>query len=189
MTDQPDELSIGQVAERTGLSVHALRFYERESIFLSPIRRAVGGRRVYTEDDVDWLMLCTILRGAAMPLEDIRRYTELVRAGDGNEPERLALLRQHEERVREQQEKLDRCLDLIRFKIGVYEDILAGDTAPAEDKASLPATIIPKPRGISGPGCGSHCHRAGVAWRASSSTCLVVQCTTRQASRGQMGRR
>jgi len=30
---------------------------------------------------------------------------------------------------REQQQKLDRCLDLIRFKIGVYEDILADDTA------------------------------------------------------------
>jgi DNA-binding transcriptional MerR regulator len=143
MTDQPGELSIGQAAERTGLSVHALRFYEREGIFLSPIPRAAGGRRVYTEDDVDWLTLCTILRGAAMPLEDIRRYTELVRAGDGNEPERLALLRQHEERVREQQQKLDRCLDLIRFKIGVYEDILAGDTAPAEDRASLSATTIP----------------------------------------------
>jgi DNA-binding transcriptional MerR regulator len=133
MTDQPGELTIGQVAERTGLSVHALRCYEREGVFLSPIRRAAGGRRVYTEDDVDWLTLCTILRGAGMPLEDIRRYTELVRAGDGNEPERLALLRQHEERIREQQQKLDRCLDLIRFKIGVYEDILADDTAPAED--------------------------------------------------------
>jgi hypothetical protein len=48
-----------------------------------------------------------------------------------------------EERVREQQQKLDRCLDLIRFKVGVYEDILAGDTAPAEDKASLPTIIIP----------------------------------------------
>lgn len=127
MTDQPGGLSIGQAAERTGLSVHALRFYEREGIFLSPIRRAAGGRRVYTDDDVDWLTLCTILRGAGMPLEDIRRYSELVRAGDGNEPERLALLRRHERRVREQQQQLDRCQDLIRFKIGIYEDILTSD--------------------------------------------------------------
>ena len=43
MTDQPEDLSIGQVAELTGLSVHALRFYEREGILLSPIRRAAGG--------------------------------------------------------------------------------------------------------------------------------------------------
>ncbi|MGW5065884.1 MerR family DNA-binding transcriptional regulator [Streptomyces cyaneofuscatus] len=32
-------LSIGQVAERTGLSVHALRFYENEDLFLTPVRR------------------------------------------------------------------------------------------------------------------------------------------------------
>jgi DNA-binding transcriptional MerR regulator len=125
MTQTPAGLSIGQVAERTGLSVHTLRFYEREGIFLSPPRRAPGGRRVYTEDDLDWLTLCTILRSADMPLQDIQRYTGLVRAGDGNELERLELLRGHEERVRARQEQLDRCLDLIRYKVGVYEDILA----------------------------------------------------------------
>jgi DNA-binding transcriptional MerR regulator len=134
MTDQPGSretsgLSIGQVAERTGLSVHALRFYEREGLFLDPVRRAAGGRRVYTEDDVDWLGLCTILRSAGMPLGDIRRYTELVRAGEGNETERLALLSRHQERVREQRQQLDRCMDLITFKIGIYEDILADDSA------------------------------------------------------------
>jgi DNA-binding transcriptional MerR regulator len=126
MTQIPAGLSIGQVAARTGLSVHTLRFYEKEGIFLSPPHRAPGGWRLYTEDDVDWLTLCTILRSADMPLPDIRRYTGLVRAGDGNELERLELLRQHEERVRARQEQLDRCLDLIRYKVGVYEDILAG---------------------------------------------------------------
>lgn len=129
MTHVPAGLSIGQVAERTGLSAHALRFYEREGVFLSPPRRASGGRRLYTDEDVEWLTLCMILRGAGMPLEEIRRYTDLVRAGDGNEPERLELLRRHERRVREQQEQLSRCLDLITFKIGVYEDILAEDAA------------------------------------------------------------
>ena len=133
MVDQPEQLTIGQVAARTGLSVHTLRFYEREEILVQPVRRAAGGRRVYTEDDVDWLTLCTILRGADMPLDDIRRYTGLVRAGDGNEPGRLELLRRHEDRVRARRELLDRCLDLITFKIGVYEDILAtAEPSPQE---------------------------------------------------------
>lgn len=123
----PVELSIGQVADRTGLSIHTLRYYEREGILVQPVRRDAGGRRVYTEDDVDWLALCTVLRGAGMPLPDIRRYTELVQAGDGNELERLDLLRRHEQRINEQRRQLDRCFDLIRFKIGVYEDII--DTA------------------------------------------------------------
>jgi DNA-binding transcriptional MerR regulator len=124
MDDQPAQLSIGQVADRTGLSIHTLRFYEREGVLVQPVRRAAGGRRVYTEHDIDWLTLCTILRGAGMPLPDIRRYAELVQAGDGNEPERLDLLRRHEQRILDQRQQLDRCLDLIKFKIGVYEDIL-----------------------------------------------------------------
>lgn len=123
-----DDLGIGQVAERTGLSVHAIRFYEKEGLLATPLRRDRGGRRVFTEDDVDWLTLCTILRGAGMPLEEVRQYTRLVRAGDGTEAERLDLLRRHEQRLDEQQAQLDRCRDLIRFKVGVYEDILAGVT-------------------------------------------------------------
>lgn len=119
-------MSIGQVAERTGLSVHALRFYEREDVLLSnPVRRGAGGRRLYSEDDVDWLNLCIILRASGMPLTAIRRYTELVRAGEGNEPERLGLLREHETRVGEQLTELNRSLDLIRYKIAVYEDLVA----------------------------------------------------------------
>src|SRR5215475_3617244 len=42
MADQLEQLSIGQVSTRTGLSVHTLRFYEREGILAQPVRRAVG---------------------------------------------------------------------------------------------------------------------------------------------------
>ncbi|MEO3874161.1 MerR family DNA-binding transcriptional regulator [Nonomuraea sp. B12E4] len=52
-------LSIGQVAERTGLSVHALRFYEREGILVAPVRRGPGGRRLYSDRDVEWLSAST----------------------------------------------------------------------------------------------------------------------------------
>jgi DNA-binding transcriptional MerR regulator len=129
MTVTEAGLSIGQVAERTGLSIHTLRFYEREGILAEPIRRGPGGRRVYREDDVDWLAVCIILRGSGMPLPVLRRYTELVREGPGNEKERLALLRQHQDDVTAQIAELTRCLDLIRFKVGVYQDILAQEPA------------------------------------------------------------
>ncbi len=118
-------LSIGQVAERTGLTAHTLRFYEREGIIVNPVRRGPGGRRIYSEDDVEWLNLLTILRATGMPVTAIRRYTDLVRAGDGNEHERLALLRGHQEHVTAQLAQLTERLDLIRFKVGVYEDIIA----------------------------------------------------------------
>lgn len=130
MSDIERRLSIGDVAERTGLSVHALRFYEREGLLADPIGRDAAGRRVYREDDVGWLTVCVVLRGSGMPLPQIRRYTELVRAGEGNEPQRLDLLREHRQRVLGQLEQLTKCLDLINYKVAVYEDILdAADTA------------------------------------------------------------
>ncbi|HZC27696.1 MAG TPA: MerR family transcriptional regulator [Actinopolymorphaceae bacterium] len=143
MSESNGNLSIGQVSERTGLSVHTLRFYEREGILANPVRRAPGGQRVYTEDDVEWLTLCIILRASGMPLPAIRRYTELVQQGAGNEGERLALLREHQQQVTVQLDQLHRCLDLITFKVGVYEDILSGaatrcEAAPAGDEHEQP---------------------------------------------------
>jgi DNA-binding transcriptional MerR regulator len=126
--DQP-RLSIGQVAQRTGLSVHALRFYEREGLLASSVRRGADGRRVYGEEDLEWLDLCIKLRSSGMPVAAIRRYTELVREGEGNERERLALLRAHEERITAQISVLSGCLELISFKVGRYEESLAAGAA------------------------------------------------------------
>jgi DNA-binding transcriptional MerR regulator len=129
-------LSIGQVADRTGLSVHALRFYEREGILAFPIGRALGGRRVYSEQDIEWLTVCTTLRASGMPLPVIRQYADLVRQGAGNEEERLALLRQHQQQVISQIQALTDCLGVISSKVRVYEDHLAQGTECLDATAS-----------------------------------------------------
>jgi DNA-binding transcriptional MerR regulator len=120
-------LSIGEVAQHTGLSVHALRFYEREGLLASPVERTADGRRAYRERDVEWLDLCIKLRSSGMPLAAIRRYAELVREGPGNEKERLDILRQHQQRVTSQIAALTTCLQMINFKVNLYQDSLTAD--------------------------------------------------------------
>ncbi|MEV4618518.1 MerR family transcriptional regulator [Asanoa sp. NPDC049573] len=117
--------TISEVATRTGLSVHALRFYEREGLFAAEINRNASGRRVYSDDDVEWVSLCARLRESDMPLEAIRRYAELIREGPGNESTRLALLREHEERIADQIAALSSALSMISYKVRVYEKHLA----------------------------------------------------------------
>lgn len=124
-----DGLSIGQVSERTGLSVHALRFYEREGILADPVRRESNGRRIYSEDDVDWLEMCVRFRSSGMPLDTIRRYTDLVRQGPGNEQDRLALLQSHQEHIRTQLQELTECLNVITHKVEIYTEHLDRGTA------------------------------------------------------------
>ncbi len=146
MAEVTTSLSIGQVAERTGLSVHALRFYEHEGLFVNPVQRGSGGRRIYSQDDVDWLTVCIILRASGMPLPALRRYADLVRKGAGNEEERLTVLREHQAHVTTQIGRLTECLDLITFKVGVYEDLLdQGGAADHQCHASSPSTDEEQP--------------------------------------------
>jgi DNA-binding transcriptional MerR regulator len=122
-------LSIGQVAERTGLSVHTLRMYEREGLFTTEVRRTATGRRVYGQADLDWLEVCTKFRASGMPLQVIRRFADLVRNGPGNEAERLELLRAHQCRVERQLAQLHDCLDLIAGKVATYQQHVNAGTA------------------------------------------------------------
>jgi DNA-binding transcriptional MerR regulator len=140
MSDDGRGLSIGKVAEATGLSVHALRFFEREGLFLREIPRSAGGQRLYGRADVEWLVLCDRFRASGMPIAVIRRFAELVRSGPGNEAERLALLREHEESVRARIAELTACLDIIRGKVVTYERHLRDGTA-----AGLWAPGVPDP--------------------------------------------
>ena len=129
MSDEDEMLTVGQVAERTGLSTHTLRFYEREGLMASPVRRRDNGHRVYGTIDVQWLAICTALRASGMPLAQIRRFAELIRRGPGNEPERLALLRQHEQQVTMRIAELQDHLSVIATKVRTYEEHVAAGTA------------------------------------------------------------
>ncbi|EPD97332.1 MULTISPECIES: MerR family transcriptional regulator [Streptomyces] len=130
-------LSIGEVAERTGLSVHALRFYEREGMLVGPVQRTSGGRRRYTPFDVEWLLICVRLRESGMPLADLKHFAELVRRGPGNEAERLHLLDTHRQRVDAQIQALEECRSIITWKVAVYTEHLARGAA---DKLWDPTT-------------------------------------------------
>src|SRR5690606_36547637 len=90
--DGADRYTISEVAALTGLSAHTLRWYER--IGLMPhVDRSHTGQRRYTNRDLDWLALVGKLRLTGMPVADMVRYAELVRAGDHTYRERYELLK------------------------------------------------------------------------------------------------
>lgn len=124
----PEVLSIGELSAETGLSAHTLRFYEQENLFVNPVSRDGAGRRVFRRSDVQWLHLVTRLRDSGMALSDIAHYALLVRQGEGNEQERLDLLREHQERVQAQMDRLIASMTAISLKVELYENALAGGT-------------------------------------------------------------
>ena len=117
-------LTIQEVAEKTALSPHTLRYYERIGLLNAP-DRAESGHRRYGEGDLEWLEFVKRLRATGMPIRDVRRYAALVREGDGNEAERLDLLLAHRELVERQLAEVTSHLRAIDHKIALYEHQVA----------------------------------------------------------------
>src|SRR5438445_2459620 len=109
MAIQEQSFTIAEVAEKTGVSAHTLRYYE--GIGLLDVGRQASGHRRYTEHDVDRVVFITRLRATAMPIREIQRYFALVGAGPATEDERLALLEAHRVDVRARLGELEGALD------------------------------------------------------------------------------
>jgi len=124
----PGGLTIAEAAQRTGVSVHTLRYYERAGLVITHVDRTASGRRRYRHEDLVWINVCTRLRATGMPIKAILRYAELVSAGPGNEKERLALMEAHRDDVLAKLDELQENLQLIDHKIDVYRGrVAAGD--------------------------------------------------------------
>lgn len=111
--------SIGKVAEETGLSIHTLRYYEKEGI-LPPIKRNEFGTRVFDEDDMEWLEFACCLRNTGMTIEEMKTFAQLTLQGENTIPSRVDLLNRQKERVMNQVSQLTTYLSMIEHKLEKY---------------------------------------------------------------------
>ncbi|GCE45330.1 MerR family transcriptional regulator [Thermosporothrix hazakensis] len=107
------------VAERTGISAHTLRYYERIGL-LDSVERASNGHRRYTERDLEWLTFLMCLRSTGMPIRQMKQYMDLKKKGAGTEQERLDLLLLHRKHVLDHMHELENNLHKIEKKIRLY---------------------------------------------------------------------
>jgi DNA-binding transcriptional MerR regulator len=64
-------IQIGAVAERVGLSLRTVRYYE-EAGLLTPVGRTAGGYRLYDRDTIDRLQLIKRMKPLGFTLEEMR---------------------------------------------------------------------------------------------------------------------
>ena len=110
---------IGQLAARTGRSVHTIRWYEAQGL-IPGVARDGGRRRVYGELHISWLELMDRLRRTGMSIAEMRRYTSLVRQGKSTLAARQAMLQAHRERVLRTIADWQQALALLDSKIDFY---------------------------------------------------------------------
>ena len=112
-------MKIGDLARRSGLSVHTIRYYERIGL-LPRADRDASGHRDYDGSILIWIGFLDRLRTTGMPIREMRRYAALRAVGAGTGPERRALLEEHRERVRRHVAELTACLVVLDTKIDGY---------------------------------------------------------------------
>src|SRR3954454_210615 len=114
----PRRSGIAETAERTGVSAHTLRYYER--IGLLRVGRDAAGQRRYAAEDFARVVFISRLRTTGMPMRDLCRYVELVNAGPDTEPARLKMMLAQRAKVLAQLAELTAALGTLDYKITVY---------------------------------------------------------------------
>jgi MerR family redox-sensitive transcriptional activator SoxR len=69
MVDPQAELSVGELSARSGVSVSALHFYERQGLIVS--RRTSGNQRRYRRDTLRRVALIRIAQRVGIPLAEV----------------------------------------------------------------------------------------------------------------------
>lgn len=111
-------LTPATAADRTGVSIDTLRYYEREGL-IGPIRRSAGGRREYTEDDVFWIGLVTCFRDAGLGIADLREFVAILRS-DHSPRDRVVFLRERRAALEQRVAALHRAMGVLDEKIAYY---------------------------------------------------------------------
>jgi len=119
MTRNGTSMQIGEVAERSGLSLRTLRHYDQIGL-LTPSMRSDGGFRLYTEEDLERLMVIRRMKPLGYSLEDMHRVMDMLRGGDELDPAKWQdLLREATERRAALAQKVamaDEFVELLRSR-------------------------------------------------------------------------
>ena len=118
----PTQITIAEAAERSGLSAHTLRYYERIGL-IHPVGRGQNGHRRYGRGDIEWLEFLIKLRTTDMPIRQMVEYAELVREGPQTASRMRAMLEAHREALRERIADLEETAAVIDRKIETYTEM------------------------------------------------------------------
>jgi DNA-binding transcriptional MerR regulator len=104
------EYSISEFAQKIGISVHTLRYYEKEGL-IEP-KRNEQNYRIYQEADLDWAEFVIKLKDTGISLKKIKEYTHLRNQGAKTITARKQLLLEHRETIVTEFNKVKNHLEL-----------------------------------------------------------------------------
>lgn len=113
-------MTIKQAAEKAGISIDNLRYYERIGL-IPAVPRSTSGIRDYDEMTLSWIDFVMRFKRGGMALEAIREYVQLALKGEGTKPARKEILLEAKENLKAKMAEIQESLDVINYKLDTYD--------------------------------------------------------------------
>ena len=129
--------TISEAADRTGMSAYTLRYYEKIGLLPSP-DRLNGGRRRYSDGDLEFISFLKSLKDTGMSLDDIQEFVkdgciwERIRTDDSFQlspslTKRIDILAKHVKRMESKRQELEDIISMAKEKLSIYHDLLMNE--------------------------------------------------------------
>lgn len=115
-------MTIKEAAERTGLSIDNLRYYERIGL-IPPIPRNKSGIRDYNERAIHWVEFVLKFKQAGASLEAILDYIKLAQSENDSKEARREILFDIKNDLKTRISLLQECLEMAEYKIENYDNL------------------------------------------------------------------
>ena len=113
---------ISEVSKKYGMTVDALRYYERVGL-IPPVPRKPNGIRDYDDYSCGWVEFIHCMRNSGVPVEILVEYVQLYQQGSNTKEVRKELLREELNGLDHRIAKLQATRERLACKIDNYDDL------------------------------------------------------------------
>lgn len=133
--------TLQEVVQRSGLSEHTLRYYEKIGLLNRVRRDNSSGHRRYTAEDVQNIETLACLRTTGMSIEDMRTYFALLKDGMAAADQQLALFESQRKALEQELAQKQEHLRYLEHKVAFWKAVQHGDDARVREISEVTAGL------------------------------------------------
>ncbi|MBQ7889512.1 MAG: MerR family transcriptional regulator [Erysipelotrichaceae bacterium] len=111
--------TVKEFAKELQVSVHTVRYYDKEHLF-PYVQRTEGNERMFSRADLAYGKMIICLRGLGLSIRDCHMFILHTMEGDGTVTERLNMLLVLQNQLKKEIAELNTALSDLQFKIRYY---------------------------------------------------------------------
>jgi DNA-binding transcriptional MerR regulator len=132
-TKMPLHFTLQEVVQRSSLSEHTLRYYERIGLLDRVNRDSSSNHRRYTAEDVQKIETLACLRTTGMSIDDMRTYFALLKDGKAAADQQLALFETQKKALEQEIAQKQKHLRYLEHKVAFWQAVQRGDDAKVRE--------------------------------------------------------